>query len=167
MAEEKSPINIKKIGHVVFSVKDIEASTKFSTEIMGFRVTDRNEQGMVFFRHATITTPSRWRRRTRTVKLPEPGQPGFHHIAFEVATVSELFKIRDFIRSKGLKIIMKADADRAATGRGVRQLRRLPGGSLLRHGSNRHRWSKPPGERVRAGHDARRGRGEPSTWDRI
>jgi catechol-2,3-dioxygenase len=37
MAEEKSPIKIKKIGHVVLSVSDIERSSKFWTEIMGFK----------------------------------------------------------------------------------------------------------------------------------
>jgi catechol-2,3-dioxygenase len=50
---EETPIKIKKIGHVVLSVGDIERSTKFWTEIMGFKVSDRNETGMVFFRNAT------------------------------------------------------------------------------------------------------------------
>jgi catechol 2,3-dioxygenase-like lactoylglutathione lyase family enzyme len=47
MAEEKTPIKVKKIGHVVFNVSDIERSTKFWTEIMGFKVSDRNERGPV------------------------------------------------------------------------------------------------------------------------
>ncbi|MGH7844304.1 MAG: VOC family protein, partial [Candidatus Binatia bacterium] len=41
MADEKTPIKIKKIGHVVLSVSDIERSTKFWTEIMGFKFSDR------------------------------------------------------------------------------------------------------------------------------
>ncbi len=53
MADEKSPIKIKKIGHVVFSVSDIERSTKFWTDVMGFKFSDNNEHGMVFFRNAT------------------------------------------------------------------------------------------------------------------
>ena len=53
MAEEKSPIKIKKIGHVVLNVSDIERSSKFWTEIMGFKFSDRNEIGMMFFRNAT------------------------------------------------------------------------------------------------------------------
>ena len=43
MANEQSPIKIKKIGHVVLNVSDIERSSKFWTEIMGFRFSDRNE----------------------------------------------------------------------------------------------------------------------------
>jgi catechol 2,3-dioxygenase-like lactoylglutathione lyase family enzyme len=105
MAQEKTPIRIRKIGHVVFSVKDIEASTKFWTEIMGFRVSDRNEQGMVFFRNATDHHTIALAPANKDGEGPQHGNPGFHHIAFEVATVSELFKIRDFIRSNGLKII--------------------------------------------------------------
>jgi len=79
MAEEKSPIKIKKIGHVVLSVSDIERSSKFWTEVMGFKFSDKNE-------------------------LPKQGQVGFDHMALEVATVSELFKIRDFLKSKGVTI---------------------------------------------------------------
>ncbi len=41
MATETSPIKIKKIGHVVLSVSDIERSTKFWTEIMGFKFPTR------------------------------------------------------------------------------------------------------------------------------
>ncbi len=81
MAEEKSPIKIKKIGHVVLSVSDIERSAKFWTEVMGFKFSDKNEHGMAFFRNATVD-----------------------HMALEVATVSELFKVRDFLKSKGVTI---------------------------------------------------------------
>jgi catechol 2,3-dioxygenase len=105
MAAEKTPIKIKKIGHVVFSVKDIEASTRFWTEIMGFKVSDRNEQGMVFFRNATDHHTIALAPAAKDGEVGQHGQPGFHHVAVEVATVSELFKIRDFVRSKGLKII--------------------------------------------------------------
>src|SRR5437870_13519018 len=38
-------------------------------------------------------------------ELPKEGRPGFHHCALEVSTVSELFKIRDFLRAKGVPII--------------------------------------------------------------
>jgi len=48
-----TPVNVKKLGHVVFTVSDIERSTKFWTDIMGFHVSDRNEIGMVFLRNAS------------------------------------------------------------------------------------------------------------------
>ncbi|MDH3445569.1 MAG: VOC family protein, partial [Deltaproteobacteria bacterium] len=89
MSQEKSPVKVKKIGHVVFSVKDIEASTKFWTEIMGLHVTDRNEHGMVFFRNATDHHTIALAPAAKDGEVTQGGQPGFHHIAFEVATVSE------------------------------------------------------------------------------
>ena len=41
---------------------------------------------------------------TEKNQLPKRGEVGFDHMALEVATVSELFKIRDFLKSKGVTI---------------------------------------------------------------
>ena len=48
-----TPIKVRKLGHVVFRVSDVERSTRFWTEIMGFSISDRNERGMVFLRHGS------------------------------------------------------------------------------------------------------------------
>lgn len=66
----KTPIKVKKIGHVVFNVSDVERSTRFWTEIMGFKVSDVNERGMVFLRNALDTIPSRSFRPGRTRASP-------------------------------------------------------------------------------------------------
>ena len=97
-SEEKTPIKVKKIGHVVFNVSDLERSTKFWTEIMGFKVSDVNERGMVFLRnaadhHAVALFPSKSNKGQ-----PEPDQVAFNHFAMEVGSVTELFKIRDFLK---------------------------------------------------------------------
>ena len=57
---EATPVRVKKLGHVVFTVTDIERTTSFWTEIMGFHVSDRNERGMVFLRNASagVNRPS-------------------------------------------------------------------------------------------------------------
>ena len=39
---DPTPVRVQKLGHVVFMVTDIERTTKFWTEIMGFHVSDRN-----------------------------------------------------------------------------------------------------------------------------
>ena len=101
----ETPVKVKKLGHVVFTVSDVERTTKFWAEIMGFQVSDRNERGMVFLRnasghHTVALVPAE--------TLHEPareGQPGFHHCALEVGTVSELFKIRDFLREQNVPIV--------------------------------------------------------------
>jgi len=103
--QQKTPIQVKKLGHVVFTVSDIERTTKFWMEIMGFQVSDRNEHGMVFLRHGSDHHTIALVPAKAKEELPGEGQPGFHHCALEVGTVSELFKIRDFLRAKGVPII--------------------------------------------------------------
>jgi catechol 2,3-dioxygenase len=107
-AEESSsaatPIRIKKIGHVVLSVSDIERSSRFWSEIMGFKFSDRNENGMVFYRNATDHHTVALIQATEKNELPKRGQVGFDHMALEVGSVSELFKIRDFLRANGVEI---------------------------------------------------------------
>jgi catechol 2,3-dioxygenase-like lactoylglutathione lyase family enzyme len=74
MTEEKSPIKIKKIGHVVLTVSDIERSTKFWTDVMGFKFSDRNEGGMMFFRNATDHHTVALVQATEKSELPKRGQ---------------------------------------------------------------------------------------------
>jgi len=104
MTPEKSPINIKKLGHVVYSVSNLERSMKFWTEVMGFKYSDTNEGGMVFFRNGTDHHTIALMQAKDNNELPQKGQLGFDHMAFEVGTVSELFKIREFFKSKGVTI---------------------------------------------------------------
>lgn len=102
-----SPVKVKKIGHVVFRASDIEASTKFWTDVMGFKISDRNEIGMVFFRtgsdhHTIALAPAK--------SANEDGSkdsPGFDHCAMEVGSVGELFKIRDHLKKHGVPIVFE------------------------------------------------------------
>src|SRR2546426_8836335 len=71
-----TPVKVKKLGHVVFTVTDIERTTRFWTEIMGFHVSDKNERGMVFLRnasdhHTVVLVPAQ-----TNSPLPSEGQPG-------------------------------------------------------------------------------------------
>jgi len=103
--QEVTPVKVKKIGHVVFRVKDVERSTNFWTEIMGFRVSDRSEIGMVFLRYGSDHHTIALVKATEDGDLTKKGRLGFDHCALEVGSVSELFKIRDFLKSKNVPII--------------------------------------------------------------
>ena len=106
-AEPATPVRVKKLGHVVFTVSDVERTTRFWTEILGFKVSDRNERGMVFLRcgadHHTVALAPASEKGTPNRK----GQVGFDHCAFEVGSVAELFRIRDFLRAKGVPIVFE------------------------------------------------------------
>lgn len=104
-APETTPVKVKKLGHVVFTVSDIERTTRFWTEIMGFQVSDRNEYGMVFLRHGSDHHTIALVPAKTKDQLPQDGRPAFHHCALEVGSVSELFKIREFLRAKGVPIV--------------------------------------------------------------
>jgi len=99
-----TPISVRKLGHLVYEVSDVERSTAFWTEILGFSVSDRNEFGMVFLRsasdhHSIALVPTKKTGRP----APEAGLQ-FHHLAMEVDNVDVLFRARDFLQARGIKI---------------------------------------------------------------
>jgi catechol 2,3-dioxygenase-like lactoylglutathione lyase family enzyme len=100
-----TPIKVRKLGHVVFRVSDVERSTRFWTEIMGFVISDRNERGMVFLRHGSD-------HHSIALTAADPGEGlagreriGFDHLAMEVGSVADLFEIRDFLRAHDVPIV--------------------------------------------------------------
>ena len=98
-----SPIKVKKIGHLVYKVSDVDRSVKFWTEVMGFTVSDRNEFGMVFLRtnadhHTIAVVPGKAEHR------PEGGLQ-VDHLALEVGTIDELVAARDYLRSQGVPVV--------------------------------------------------------------
>ncbi len=100
----KTPIAVRKLGHLVYEVSDIERSTRFWTDIMGFSVSDYNERGMVFLRsagdhHSIAIAPSKKPSRP----APEAGLQ-FHHLAMEVDSVDQLFAARAFLRERNIPI---------------------------------------------------------------
>ena len=100
-----TPIRVRKLGHVVFRVSDVERSTRFWTEIMGFTISDRNERGMVFLRHGSDHHSVALAAADSGEGLPSRERIGFDHLALEVGSVAELFEIRDFLRANNVRII--------------------------------------------------------------
>lgn len=111
-----TPIHVKKLGHLVYEVSDIERSTAFWTDVMGFKVSDTNEQGMVFLRtesdhHSIALVPS-----TKKERAPADAGLNFNHLAMEVDSVDTLFRARDFLLARGIPIFYEG--------------RRGPGGNI-------------------------------------
>jgi catechol-2,3-dioxygenase len=94
-AARPSPVRIRKLGHVVIQVRDLERSTRFYTEVFNFRVSDRNPEGAVFLtsvgdHHTVALFPS----AGDAAATPSKDAVRLHHFAMEVGSVDELFEIR-------------------------------------------------------------------------
>jgi len=152
-----TPINVRKLGHLVYEVSDIERTTAFWTEILGFTVSDRNEFGMVFLRcagdhHSIALVPSKKHARPAA----DAGLR-FHHLAMEVDDMDVLFRARDFLQERGIPIDFEGPA---RTGRQRRRRvhgsRRLYVRDLRQDGSSRSRRPHPAGGTIQSRYDARR-----------
>jgi catechol 2,3-dioxygenase-like lactoylglutathione lyase family enzyme len=99
-------VKIKRLGHVGIFVKDTEKAKKFYTEVLGLKVSDVNEQGIVFLRcgndhHDTVLVP-----------LPKQG-PGsdqaerreIQQISYEVDRVEDLQAAFKVLKEKGVPIV--------------------------------------------------------------
>lgn len=108
ISERPSPIRIKKLGHVVIQVRNLERSIRFYTEVMNFRVSDNATAGGVFLTavgdHHTIGLfPS----DGDNAQIPGEGAVRLHHVAFYVGSLQELFDIRAYLRERGVPIVFE------------------------------------------------------------
>lgn len=97
------PFSIKKLGHVVFYVADVERSTHFYTKILPFKVSDVNEHGMVFFRYGADHHTLAIAPRPNGVQPPNEYLK-LSHFACEVEGFDTLFVIRDWLRQHNVQI---------------------------------------------------------------
>src|SRR5688572_24229236 len=101
--ETQVPFEIKKLGHAVYYVSDMDRTVKFYTEVLPFYVTDINEHGMVFLRcqsdHHTLAFAER-----PNASRPSNEHLQLSHLAFEVPSMEDLFRIRDWLREHNVTI---------------------------------------------------------------
>lgn len=99
-----TPFAVRKIGHAVIFASDLERSKRFYTEVLGFKVSDVYDGtlmpgGMVFLRcnadhHCLALVGGGDEKQDRSL----------HHLAFELATLDEVFRARDHLVKHGAKI---------------------------------------------------------------
>ena len=99
---------IKKLGHVVIRVSDLQRSTDFYVNMLGLKVSDVYSEdlmpgGMVFLRfnadHHGVALVGGMQDRARGREL--------HHFAFEVTTLDEVFHVRNHLRAHGVPIVFE------------------------------------------------------------
>ena len=103
-----SPIKVRKLGHFIYEVSDIERTTKFWQDVMGFDLVERNKKGMVFFRygadhHAIGLTPMQQGKR------PERDLNSLQaeHLAFEVEDTNVLQEAKKYFIENNIPIVFE------------------------------------------------------------
>jgi len=83
---------VRRVGHLVLRVRDIERSKRFFQEVLNFPVVGQNERGMVFFstdvednHHMLALMPG-----NADAPGPTPDQIGMQHVSFELGSFAEL-----------------------------------------------------------------------------
>jgi catechol 2,3-dioxygenase len=104
MTDSLLPFQLRKIGHVVLNVSDVDASVRFYTEVLGLQVSDRYPDsvvpgGMVFLR---CNTDHHGVALVGGAGHVEGSR--LNHFAFEVGALDEVFRARDWLRAHGVEI---------------------------------------------------------------
>jgi catechol 2,3-dioxygenase len=105
---EGLPFRVQKLGHVVLRVSDLHRAVEFYTQVLGFRVSDVYPEemvpgGMVFLRfnpdhHGLALVGG----------VPGPASKReLDHVAFELATLDEVFRARRHLRARGVPIVFE------------------------------------------------------------
>ena len=107
MPETPLGFQLRKIGHVVLNVSDLEASVDFYTAILGLQVSDRYPTsmvpgGMVFLRcntdHHGVALVGGASKLERS---------SLNHFAFEVGSPDEVFRARAWLQKHGVPIVFE------------------------------------------------------------
>jgi len=99
------PFDLTKIGHVALYVSDVARSARFYVEVLGFRISDVYGEdmmpgGAVFLR----LNPDHHGVALFRATEAHPAGAGLHHLAFEVATLDEVVRVREHLRAHNVPI---------------------------------------------------------------
>lgn len=103
------PFSLTKIGHVVLMSADLERSVRFYTGVLGFRVSDVYPETMMKGRMVFMRCAAD-HHGVALVGAAPAGSSGtspqreLHHMAFEVATLDEVFGARDWLKKNGVRV---------------------------------------------------------------
>ncbi len=100
--------NPKRVGHLVLNVKDLTASTKFYTEILGFQISRSRETG-------TFLSCGKIHHDLALFQAPEgalpvtEGQLGLNHFAVQVEDMADLRQAYQEFEEKGVRLDHNTD----------------------------------------------------------
>ena len=99
----------KRIGHVVLNVRDLKASVRFYTDIVGLEVSDYIEDQMAFLRcsvdHHDLGLAQIPADSPLMTAIYEPGRPGLEHFSYQLGSLQELEEAAQYLQDQGVKIV--------------------------------------------------------------
>jgi len=107
---------LRKIGHVVLNVTDLDAAVRFYTEVLGLDVSDRYPPsmvpgGMVFLRcnpdHHGVALVGGASRAAGAGGASRGDASQLNHFAFEVGSLDEVFRARAWLREHGVALVFE------------------------------------------------------------
>ena len=98
----------KRIGHLVLNVKDLEASTKFYTDILGFQVSRQRETGTFLPCGRIHHDLALFQAPVGALPVTE-GQLGLNHFAVQVEDMADLQQAYDEFKVLDVKLDHNTD----------------------------------------------------------
>ncbi len=99
----------KRLGHLVLKVRDIHASVKFYTEIVGLEVSDWIEEQMVFLRcssdHHDLALFQLPKDSAHLNDIAKEDGPGLEHFSYEVESYAEVEAAVEMLKEQGVEIV--------------------------------------------------------------
>ena len=98
---------LRRIGHVVLNVSDLDASTRFYTDVLGLRVTDRYPETMVPGGMTFLCVSGDHHGVALVGGGTRASGGNLNHFAFEVGSLDEVFRARAWLRQHGVPIVFE------------------------------------------------------------
>src|SRR2546428_4353370 len=107
MSDTPLPFQLRKIGHVVLNVSDLDAAVRFFTEVLGLQISDRYPESMVRAGMVFLRCNTDHHGVALVGGAPQLTRSSLNHFAFEVGTPDEVFRARAWLRKHDVPIVFE------------------------------------------------------------
>src|SRR5437879_2753271 len=98
---------LRKLGHVVLNVTDLEASVRFYTEVLGLSISDRYPDSMVPGGMVFMCVSTDHHGVALVGGASKLARSTLNHFAFEVGSPDEVFRARAWLRKHDVPIVFE------------------------------------------------------------